>query len=444
MKPIWILLAALVSCSSKSKEGVTSKTVSATLNAAPHDWSVGGKTLKGGYFYGDASPGPVVRLAKGDTFKVRLTSQLDAVTNLHFHGFHVSPSDNSDNVFVELTKGQSFDYEVKVPTDHPAGLFWYHPHVHGTGDPQVHGGLAGLIVIEGDHDALPEVKGAREQVIGLQYVKTDENDVLTLSEKPKLGYQLANGSLNPTINASPGETQLFRIGNMSSDGWFDLAMDGIPMTLLAEDADPLPSAVTVDSFMLAPGKRIEFLATFPNAGRVVLRNKGFKWGFGTTPPADLVSVDVAGDTVASRQMPTKISDTLANSDLMNAVPAMKRTLKFDIDASGQPVKFTIDGKTFDHHRVDVVAKLGTVEEWRIENPSADDHPFHIHINDFVVTHTNDRPEAFPHFQDTAVIPRNGSITIRQKFADFSGMWVFHCHILGHEDAGMMGTIRVDP
>jgi FtsP/CotA-like multicopper oxidase with cupredoxin domain len=102
----------------------------------------------------------------------------------------------------------------------------------------------------------------------------------------------------------------------------------------------------------------------------------------------------------------------------------------------------INKQPFDHHRTDVTVKLNTLEEWEILNTTDDDYPFHIHVNDLAVTKVNAQPVANPHFQDTATVPAHGSITIRQRFEDFTGEFVMHCHILGHEDLGMMATVKV--
>jgi FtsP/CotA-like multicopper oxidase with cupredoxin domain len=122
--------------------------------------------------------------------------------------------------------------------------------------------------------------------------------------------------------------------------------------------------------------------------------------------------------------------------------AQRRRFTFDESGDGADFHFRIDGEVFDPNRVDVRAKLGTVEEWRLVNTTTDDHPFHIHINDFQVMRVNGRPYAAHNLQDTVVIPRHGSVVVRIPFRDFTGRFVFHCHILGHEDSGMMQVVDV--
>lgn len=105
----------------------------------------------------------------------------------------------------------------------------------------------------------------------------------------------------------------------------------------------------------------------------------------------------------------------------------------------------IDGKVFDHNRVDQIVKLGDLEEWKIKNIDDDDHTFHIHVNDFQVISVNDQPYEAHGLQDTVILPANGEVVVRMQFEDFVGRFVYHCHILPHEDTGMMGTVEVvDP
>jgi suppressor of ftsI len=105
----------------------------------------------------------------------------------------------------------------------------------------------------------------------------------------------------------------------------------------------------------------------------------------------------------------------------------------------------INGKVFDHNRVDQIVKLGDLEEWKIKNIDDDDHTFHIHINDFQVMSVNGQPYEAHGLQDTVILPANGEVVVRIPFEDFVGRFVYHCHILPHEDTGMMGTVEVvDP
>jgi suppressor of ftsI len=415
-----------------------------SLIPAPGALVVSGNVIPGALLYNGHYPATTWRVKPGDRIRLMLESKIpDEVTNLHFHGFHVDPNGISDNVFAEIPSGASRGYAVDIPKNHQGGLYWYHPHMHGATDAQVHRGLAGLIVISGDQDQLPEVRNLKERIMALEYLQLDATGQLLNSEKPVSTLQLVNGVQTPTMQAQPGETQFFRVGNTSNDGWFQLSVDGHKMRILAEDGNAYTDTEDVDSFLLAPGKRVEFLVQFSSTpGAYTIRNQGYKWGFGATPAAKLVKVTVGGDAVTPTPMPTRVSDQLERSGLLTDKVDLKRTITFSGDFTGPTPKFLINGQQFSHDRIDIKPKLGTLEEWELVNDSDDQHPFHIHINDFVVTSINGEPVKTPRLQDTAFIPARGKITIRQRFNDFAGKFVMHCHILAHEDGGMMASVEV--
>ncbi len=117
-----------------------------------------------------------------------------------------------------------------------------------------------------------------------------------------------------------------------------------------------------------------------------------------------------------------------------------RTFVFSESSNGN--EFYINGEQFNHDKVNVTATLGDTEEWLITNVSGEQHPFHIHVNDFQVISVNGQPYDAKSFQDTVPLPVHGEVVIRQRYADYTGKFVYHCHILAHEDNGMMGLIEV--
>src|SRR3954469_21283848 len=178
-----------------SRDGLLDTTLTARVMSLP----LAGQTATVSVYEG-AFPGPTLRVRPGDTLRVNLVNTLDALppglpqnspfqcspvtgpgqmpdatehamtcdTNLHVHGLHVSPDGNSDNIFLTVKAGESFQYEYQIPDNHPAGLYWYHPHRHGAVINQVFGGMAGPIIIEGDIDALPGIAGLPERLLVLQ------------------------------------------------------------------------------------------------------------------------------------------------------------------------------------------------------------------------------------------------------------------------------------
>ena len=409
-----------------------------TLRAAPTTVTLRGQAVPGAFFFNDRSPGAVWRIKPGDRLQVGVENAMAEETNLHFHGFHVSPEGASDNVFVMVDPGQSLAYDVSVPATHHPGLHWYHPHHHGNSDGQVMGGLAGLIVVEGGHDQLPGVRGARERILAYQFWMVDLAGRLNNDLRATM-IQTLNGVEGAELAAYPGEVQFFRLGNVSTMGFLLLRLDGHTMTVLAEDGVPYTTPEERAELLLPPGKRVEFAVKFGAAGRYVMRNAGYGWGTITSPTATLATINVAGAPRVDA-LPTTGVPSAANAATLAAAPDRKRTVRLSDNAG----TWYIDGNAFDPARVDVQPKLGSVEEWLLVNESLDDHPFHIHINEFAVTKVGAQTLATPRFQDVVLVKARSSVTIKQRFADFTGRFVFHCHVLYHQDRGMMALVEVTP
>jgi suppressor of ftsI len=380
--------------------------------------------------YEGSIPGPTIRIRPGDNLKVALVNSLEQeATNLHVHGFHVSPRDNSDNVFVHVMPGQTFNYDYQVPTNHAPGTYWYHPHQHGHSNAQVLAGLAGAIVIEGGLDDLPGIAGKTERLLVLQGPFQDANN------RPSY---LVNGQINPVVTIQPGETQRWRLLNASANAFFNLRLSGHKMHQIATDGNPLPNLMTTDTLLLGPGERGDVLVRGEAAGIYELRSLGWSIDIPSQaqPEMTIASVVSTGEPVEPTDFPSSLIpfDDLAGDEI-----AQSRVITF-MEQRTAPA-FAIDGLAFVEGVVNQTVKLGTTEEWTIRNESGEWHPFHIHVNDFQIMTTNGQPVA-PHFEDTSLLPPNGEIVIRSRFLDYTGKFVYHCHILAHEDAGMMGVVEV--
>ncbi|MEZ4564250.1 MAG: ScyD/ScyE family protein [Thermomicrobiales bacterium] len=380
--------------------------------------------------YEGSIPGPTLRVQPGDRLKLRLINNLGGRdTNLHTHGMHVSPSGNSDNIFIHVPPGDVFDYEYAIPANHPAGLYWYHPHVHGNSNDQVSGGLAGAIIVEGGLDDIPGIRELTERLLILQ--------------GPFVGAQGAqywlNGQPNPVLPMRPGETQRWRVLNASANAFYNLALDGHQFHWIASDGTPLARRETVDRLLIGPGERAEILLQAGAAGVYELRSA--TWGEGAQGQPGFTVATLVVDGVA--EPPAPLPDTLLPfTDLGDAQIARRREITFQMQAV-DPV-FSIDGKGFDPDRIDQTVELDTIEEWVVRNDSDEWHPFHIHVNDYQVMSINGQPQP-PRYDDTTAIPPHGEIVIRIPFSDFTGKFVYHCHILVHEDFGMMAVVEVvDP
>ncbi len=380
--------------------------------------------------YEQSLPGPTIRVSPGDRLRVALVNGLDdGTTNLHVHGMHVSPSDNGDNVFLHVEKGQTFGYAYDIPLDHPPGLYWYHPHAHGMSSAQVSAGLAGAIVVTGGLDDLPGIAGVKERLLVLQGPFRDAGGETQY---------LVNGQINPKIDIQPGETQRWRVLNASANGFYNLQLARHQLHMIATDGNPFPEARTTETLLLGPGERGEFLIQGSAAGIYQLRS--IVWAEdipSQAQPEFLVATLISsGAPVEPAALPTTLID---REDFSTSPIDGQRTIVFQENSTAP--NFAIDDKAFVGDRIDQTVLLGTLEEWVIQNASPEWHPFHIHVNDFQVMTINGRtvPRSY---EDTTPIPPRGEIVIRTRFTDFTGKFVYHCHILGHEDAGMMGTVEV--
>jgi FtsP/CotA-like multicopper oxidase with cupredoxin domain len=405
---------------------------------------VGGRAVTT-YAYNGQVPGPTLRLRAGDTLAVSLANRMDEATNLHTHGLHVSPAGTSDNVFRHVGPGETADYAFAIPEDGISGLlipgfYWYHPHLHGDSAEQVTGGMVGALIVEGPLDELPGIAGLPERLLILGAAQFDEAGEVALPGETDAPTIFVNGQAQPTIAIAPGETQRWRILNASSFSFMNLALDGHRLHQIAADGNPLDAVWSREAILLAPGERIEVLVQGGAPGEYAFR--ALPWGENLEFQAQPESMPIAtlvsdGPMAEASPLPTKL---FGFEDLRDADIDRRRELVFSVTVD--PFRTLIDGREFDHDRVDQRVMLGATEEWRLVNTSSDWHPFHIHVNDYQVVEVNGEPHVARSWEDTTPIPAFGEIVIRTRFLDFAGTYVYHCHLLDHEDMGMMGVVEV--
>lgn len=383
--------------------------------------------MPGQMVYDGQLPGPTLVVQQGDRLRLYLTNALGGpATNLHYHGMHVSPSGNSDNIFVHIQPGQSFQYELQIPEDHPPGAYWYHPHVHGISMPQVGGGLAGAILVDGQIDLIPGLEGSRERLLVLQGPFFGDDGMR----------YLVNGVPNPVISIQPGERQWWRILNANANAYYLLTLSGHSFELISQDGNPTATPRNVETILLGPGERVGVLVEAGDPGAYQLRS--LAWGEGGQQQDEFLIATMLvtdGERVDSGPLPETI---FRWEDLANVAVDRQQTMIFSMNPTDP--YFAINGKAFDPDRVDTVVRLDTIEEWVIQNRSNEFHPFHIHVQDFQVMSVNGEPLPVNR-NDTYSVPPNGEIVVRIPFRDFTGKSVYHCHILAHEDFGMMAVVE---
>jgi FtsP/CotA-like multicopper oxidase with cupredoxin domain len=391
-------------------------------------------------YNGDYIP-PTLRVHPGDTIRLRFPNGLDQPTNLHVHGLAVSPRGNSDNPFLQIAAGHTEEYEIHVPADHTPGLFWYHPHPHRLSDMQTRNGMSGAIIVEGLLDSFPTLRHVRERVLLLKDLQVEHGRVAHISIG-KNALRTINGVVNPVIVLRPGETELWRIANVGADVYYELSLEGHRFEVVARDGHRLAHIEPADTLELSPGARIEALVTAGAPGVHLLHDGDVDTGpagnryTGTT----MATVRVQGPPARPAVLPAAL---LPVEDLRAKV-ANRRTIVFSESKDGDT--FFIDGKTFDMNRTDVRVKLGAVEEWTIRNDADELHSFHIHQTHFQVVEIDGVPQPADGYRDIVDVPIGGSVKVVIPFTDpvIVGRFVYHCHILSHEDRGMMATIEVVP
>ncbi|MGN6446449.1 multicopper oxidase family protein [Amnibacterium sp.] len=414
------------------------------LTAAETSTVIAGRSATVWAFEGGV-PGPTLRVRAGDRLRVRLRNRLSEPTNLHVHGLHVAPGGNSDNVFISVEPGGDFQYEYRLPADHAPGTFWYHPHHHGSVADQVFAGLYGAIVVE---DPVP-VPAARERVLVISDITIgpDGHPAPASASERILGREgssvLVNGQVTPHLTARPGERERWRIVNACAARVLRLRLDGQRLQLLAIDAGRSTGPTDVSEVVLSPGNRADLLVTAQSGTNslwtlpVDRGGTGGMMGAGAQPnqqTVHLATLTVDGRPVAAA---SPIPSSPPARDLRTAAVTAKRQLTFAMGMGGMSgMSLTIDGRAFDPSRVDTRVRMGAVEEWTLVNASPMDHPFHLHVWPMQVLTDG----ASPVWRDVVNVPAHGSVRVRIAFQDFPGRTVYHCHILDHEDAGMMGVV----
>jgi FtsP/CotA-like multicopper oxidase with cupredoxin domain len=315
--------------------------------------------------------------------------------------------------------------------------------MHMDSESQVFQGLSAAIIMGDVRRALPErFRDVRRRLLALKDLQVENGAIVAAninSDAPTT--RTVNGLVEPVIAVAPGTTELWQIANISADIFYDVEIDGVTFLVIGEDADPVETTYERDHLVMPPGKRFEALVTFPKQGEVVFRTRHYDQGGDMYPEVALAHVVVSGAPVTPIA-PLGVDTPVAPPSNLLARPVVaNRTWVFSEDDPSS--QFFINGKQFDANRVDVSPQLNTVEEWTLENNTMEQHPFHIHINDYRVMSIGGQPYPAKGLQDTVVLPAMSSVVVRIPFDDFTGKFVFHCHILNHEDNGMMALVDVE-
>ena len=441
--------------------------------------------------------GPVVRVRSGDTVPFRVENRLDEETTLHWHGLLI-PSDVDGGPHNTIKPGGVWTPELKI--NQPAATHWFHPHPHGNTAKQVYSGLAGMMIVSdgGDRDrGLPDTYGVDDIPLVLQDKRFGRNgapvyeptmmDVMHGFHGDTL---VVNGAIAPVANVPAGFVRL-RILNAANARNFDLRFsDRRPFYVVGSDAGLLPEPVEVRNLVIAPGERYEVLVNFAD-GRTVelvtgpdthlgmgpgmMMRMGRPGGTGVTQTFMRFRPDPTSKAAITR-LPkglTKLASpnpkaavarrTLVLNPMMGMGMGMGRGMGMGMmgmrgqqsdaatpagnaghDHAAAAQMMGINGRPFDMHRIDFTTKLGTLEIWDIRS-AAMAHPFHIHGVSFRILSNNSRPPspAQAGWKDVVLVEDRAEVLIRFDHPAPAKMpFMYHCHILEHEDHGMMGQFAV--
>jgi bilirubin oxidase len=248
-----------------------------------------------------------------------------------------------------------------------------------------------------------------------------------------------SGKVDPTVPITNGGMQRWRIVNASNARYYRLHLTRGSFLHVGSDGGLFERPVREDEILLAPAERVEVLVDSPKDGDAALETLPYDRGGNNPAPGPLELLRVTAT-------PTLPVETPKVPEVLRVVPALNSDnpdVYRSILLTGGASHVTLDGKAFDMDRVDQAAHLGDTEVWVIGNETDMDHPFHMHGFQFQVVERNGTPEPFRAWKDTVNVPVGGSVTLVVKLSDYPGKRVYHCHILEHEDMGMMAVLDVE-
>lgn len=428
-----------------SNETLDAGRFQASLVAAPLVAALWGDARQTTFWaYNGSLPGPLIELWEGDSVDIAFANQLPQPTTIHWHGMPVPPEQDG-NPHDPVLPGAQRRYRFTLPAG-CAGTYWYHPHPHGHTAEQAFRGLAGAVIVRSKNDPLRHLP---EQHLLLSDLKLDAdglvaaNDMADLHDGREGQYVLINGAWQPMIPLAQGERQRWRIWNASSSRIFKLALPAHDMLLVGSDGGLLEQGQPIDSLLLPPGARAELVVTgrFRDGVPTGLISQPYRRG-------KMMHAEQERDEVLAGIMPHGMKPMQALPARLRPLaplgePGFRRRIVLSENMADPKAMFLINGRSYDMDRIDGTGKVGRIEEWEVQGNAHMDHPFHLHGTQFqVLARTVDgvwEDEPFLAWRDVVNVAANESVRLR-FVQQQPGLRMFHCHILEHEDQGMMAQI----
>jgi FtsP/CotA-like multicopper oxidase with cupredoxin domain len=416
--------------------------------------TMGGVNINTLSYGGGAILGPTLKIQQGEVMRLVFSNQLSEPTNIHWHGLEAPAS--QDGYPTDVTQaGSSFTYNFPIK-DRP-GTYWYHPHPDMATASQAYRGLAGFFIVtspeekafklpEGNFD-IPLVIQDKRLKNGLIYnPDSDDHTIGFFGESI-----LVNGTPGAKMEVSTG-TYRFRLLNGSNARIYNFSLtNGMTFKLIGSDGGLLDALTDISTILLAPGERADVLVNFKgmNVGsEVFVESMPFSGSTSQGSQAfKIMKFKVTNEIADNFIFPTKLM-TLQKISESSSVATRKFNIGHMMAHGGMSgIMHPIDGKTFDANRRDEVVKGGSVEIWEFDNTSgAEIHPMHLHGLQFqVLKRTGGRNVIQPWekgWKDTVLAFPGEKVSIIIRFPDNKGKFVFHCHNLEHEDAGMMLNFEI--
>ena len=441
--------------------------ISLALRPATHDFGNG--VLSDTFGINHNYLGPVIRAKQGQTLPFDVTNTIGDTSTIHWHGLHI-PGEVDGGPHQEIAHGEVWSPDV--PIVQRASMSWFHSHMHGKTAEQTYRGLAGVLLVEDDASLsadLPKTYGVDDFTLVLQDKMFDRGGRMAYELSAAVfedGFEgdtlVVNGAIAPVAQTVPTGLVRLRLLNACNARFLELSMDAGPITVIASDGGFLPAPVEAESILMSPGERYEVLVdmgTFAsNALKVNLNGGG---GF-------LANLFSGGQTITALSltrsatkgfdaaMPTKLA-LLEPPKTSAATVTRSFQLQMDVGADlaalarawdnfcGDAGAMAINGQPMKMDRIDEEVRKGETEIWRI---SVDDqlHPFHIHGCSFRILSQNGAPPpAYAAGWKDMVHVEDGWSEVLVRFdyeAKRDAPYMYHCHILEHEDCGMMGQFMV--
>ena len=439
-------------------------------------WRYKGDVLQGSADVLESIPGsylgPTLHLKKGQRVRLHFVNELPEKSIIHWHGLHV-PEEADGHPRLAIDPGETYVYDFTIADR--AGTYWYHPHPHGRTAPQVYAGLAGLLLITDDEEAgLGLPSGEYDMPLVLQDRIFNNMDQLSYGGMGMMGQMtgflgdriLVNGRPDHIL---PVKTHPYRLRllNGSNSRIYKLAwQDGVPMVVLGTDGGLLEKPVERSFITLAPAQRIDLWVDFSSYAmgetRQMVSLPFAALGGEAAYPLFAAQIEEVIDH--SVTLPDQLSHITwhAVEDAVNR----KSPRSFQL-AMGRGMQWTLNGRVFDMHSVakDEIVRLGDLEVWKFENVAGAGmgmmggmnlpHPMHVHGLQFQVIERQISSAGLAAWQtlgegfvdegwhDTVLVMPGEKLKVLLKFEDFTGLYLYHCHNLEHEDMGMMRNYRVD-